>query len=75
MNFGLKHTSLTVRAGILGLVSGVLSCGMVDSQIIYIRHLQKTVDNMVWPGIVFALVVLFPISPGPETLGDGPQRR
>ena len=62
MNFGLKRASLTVRAGLLGFVSGVLSCEMAESNIIYIVRLQKTVDNMVWPGIVFALVVLFPIS-------------
>jgi hypothetical protein len=62
MNSGLKWESLTVRAGLLGFVSGVLSCAMVESNLIYIVRLQKTVDNMVWPGIVFALVVLFPIS-------------
>ena len=62
LNSGLKHVSLTVRAGLLGLVSGTLSCLLVESRIIYVAREQKTYDHVVWPGLVFALVVLFPIS-------------
>jgi len=62
MNSSVKRTSLAVRAGLLGSVSGVLSCLLVESRIIYIAREQKTYDHVVWPGLVFALVVLFPIS-------------
>ena len=62
LNSGLKHASLTLRAGLLGLVSGTLSCLLVESRIIYVAREQKTYDHVVWPGLVFALVVLFPIS-------------
>lgn len=62
MNLGLKRTSLAVRAGLLGFVSGVLSCLLAQSHIIYVAREQKTFDHVVWPGLVFALVVLFPIS-------------
>jgi hypothetical protein len=62
LNSGLKHASLTVRAGLLGLISGTLSCLLVESRIIYVAREQKTFDHVVWPGLVFALVVLLPIS-------------
>lgn len=64
----LKRVSMGVRWGVLGLVSGVLSCAMVDSRLIYLVREQKTVDHIVWPGIVFALVVLLPMS---RWAGDG----
>jgi len=54
--------SLAVRWGLLGLVSGLLSCAMSQSYIIYVVREQKTLDHIVWPGMVFALVVLLPIS-------------
>lgn len=54
--------SLAVRWGLLGLVSGLLSCLMSQSSIIYVVREQKTLDHIVWPGMVFALVVLLPIS-------------
>jgi len=57
-----------VRWGLLGLVSGVLSCAMSESHIIYLVHEQKTADHIVWPGLVFALVVLLPLS---RWAGDG----
>jgi len=57
-----KLFSLAVRWGLLGLVSGLLSCAMTQSHIIYVVREQKTLDHIVWPGIVFALVVLLPIS-------------
>ena len=41
---------------------------MSQSWIIYVVRLQKTLDHIVWPGIVFALVVLFPVS---RWAGDG----
>jgi len=50
------------RWGLLGLVSGVLSCGMVESRILYVVREQKTYDHIVWPGLVFALIVILPIS-------------
>ncbi len=62
MSSVLKRASLAVRWGFLGLVSGVLSCLMSQSHIIYIVREQKTLDHIVWPGMVFALVVLLPIS-------------
>jgi hypothetical protein len=63
-----KLFSLAVRWGLLGFVSGVLSCAMSESHIIYLVREQKTVDHIVWPGLVFALVVLLPIS---RWAGDG----
>ncbi|GEM_PF-3400779 len=59
---GLQRASLTVRAGLLGFVSGLLSCLLAESRIIYIAREQKTFDHVVWPGLVFALVVLLPLS-------------
>ena len=35
---------------------------LVESRIIYVAREQKTYDHVVWPGLVFELVVLFPIS-------------
>lgn len=64
----LKRVSMGVRCGVLGLFSGVLSCLMADSRLLYIAREQKTVDHIVWPGIVFALVVLLPMS---RWVGDG----
>jgi len=63
-----KLGSMAVRAGLLGLVSGVLSCLMSQSRLIYVVREQKTLDHIVWPGMVFALVVLLPIS---RWAGDG----
>jgi hypothetical protein len=60
--FMRKLFSLAVRWGLLGLVSGLLSCAMSQSYIIYVVREQKTYDHIVWPGLVFALVVLLPIS-------------
>lgn len=51
-----------VRWGLLGLVAGVLSWGMADSRMIYGVRAQKTCDHIVWPGLVFALIVVLPIS-------------
>ena len=62
MNSIRKLFNLAVRWGLLGLVSGLLSCAMAQSHIIYVVRLQKTLDHIVWPGIVFAIVVLLPIS-------------
>lgn len=64
----LKRVSIGVRWGILGLVSGLLSCAMAQSSLLYLAREQKTVDHIVWPGIVFALVVLLPMS---RWAGDG----
>jgi apolipoprotein N-acyltransferase len=47
---------------LLGFISGVLSCLLVSSSLIYVAREQKTYDHVVWPGLVFALVVLIPIS-------------
>ena len=58
----LNPVSMGVRWGFLGLLSGLLSCGMADSRLIYLAREQKTVDHVVWPGMVFALVVLLPMS-------------
>lgn len=58
----LKRVSMGVRAGVLGVVSGLLSCVMATSSSIYLAREQKTIDHIVWPGIVFALVVLLPMS-------------
>ncbi len=57
-----KLASWAVRWGPLGLVSGVLSCGMADSSSLYVVRYQKTYDHIVWPGLVFALIVILPIS-------------
>lgn len=64
----LDRVSMGVRWGIVGLVSGLLSCAMAQSYILYLAREQKTVDHIVWPGIVFALVVLLPMS---RWAGDG----
>ncbi len=61
-----KLASWAVRWGVLGLVSGVLSC--VVSQSYLLVHDQKTLDHIVWPGFVFALVVLLPLC---RWAGDG----
>ena len=53
---------LAVQCGLFGFVSGALSCVMADSRILYVARAQKTFDHIVWPGIVFALVVILPIS-------------
>ena len=60
MNSVRKLASWAVQGGLLGLVSGVLSC--VVSQSYLLVHDQKTLDHIVWPGLVFALVVLLPLS-------------
>jgi len=60
MNSVRKLASWAVRWGLLGLASGVLSC--VVSQSYLLVHDQKTLDHIVWPGLVFALVVLLPLS-------------
>lgn len=62
MNSALKRASMGVRWAFVGLVSGLLSCVMAESRIIYLAREQKTLDHIVWPGIVFALVVLLPMS-------------
>jgi hypothetical protein len=62
MNFLRRFFRLAVRYGLLGLVSGVLSCGMADSSMLYVVREQKTYDHIVWPGLVFALIVILPIS-------------
>lgn len=62
MSSVLSRVSMRVRWGFLGLVSGLLSCAMADSRLIYLAREQKTVDHIVWPGMVFALVVLLPMS-------------
>lgn len=62
MSSVLAHMSVGLRGGILGLVSGLLSCAMAQSRLIYLTREQKTLDHIVWPGIVFALVVLLPMS-------------
>jgi hypothetical protein len=41
---------------------------MSESHIIYLVREQKTADHIVWPGLVFALVVLLPLS---RWAGDG----
>ena len=68
MNSFRKSATWAVRWGLLGLLSGVLSCAMSESHIIYLVREQKTVDHIVWPGLVFALVVLLPLS---RWAGDG----
>lgn len=68
MNPIFKRAGLAVRWGFLGLISGLLSCAMSESRILYIAREHKTIDHIVWPGIVFALVVLLPMS---RWAGDG----
>ena len=64
-----KLASWAARWGLLGFVSGLLSCLMSQSFLLY--RDQKTLDHIVWPGLVFALVVLLPLS---RWAGDGPLR-
>lgn len=61
MNSMGKVTSWAARWGVLGLLSGVLSCGMADSRMLYVVREQKTYDHIVWPGLVFALIVILPM--------------
>lgn len=68
MKFARKLFSVAARWGLLGFVSGLFSCALAQSHIIYVVREQKTLDHMVWPGIVFALVVLLPMS---RWAGDG----
>lgn len=58
----LQRAGMGVRWGFVGLVSGLLSCVMAQSRIVYLAREQKTMDHVVWPGMVFALVVLLPMS-------------
>lgn len=60
MNSLRQRASWAVRWGLLGLVSGALSCVVSQSHLLV--HDQKTLDHIVWPGLVFALVVLLPLS-------------
>jgi len=62
MSSVLNRVSMSVRWGFLGLVSGLLSCAMTQSSMIYLAREQKTLDHIVWPGMVFGLVVLLPMS-------------
>jgi hypothetical protein len=57
-----RFFNLAARRQLLGLISGVLSCGMADSSMLYVVREQKTYDHIVWPGLVFALIVILPIS-------------
>ena len=66
MSFIPKLSRLAARWGLLGFVSGVQTCGISQSYIIV--HNQKTLDHIVWPGLLFALVVLLPLS---RWAGDG----
>jgi len=66
MNSARKLASWAVRWGLLGFVSGVLSCVVSQSHLLV--HDQKTLDHIVWPGLLFALVVLLPLS---RWAGDG----
>ena len=68
MSSVLKRASMGVRWGFLGLASGLLSCAMASSSIIYLAREQKTLDHIVWPGMVFGVVVLLPMS---RWAGDG----
>jgi len=68
MSSVLKRASMGVRWGFLGLASGFLSCAMASSSIIYLAREQKTLDHIVWPGMVFGVVVLLPMS---RWAGDG----
>jgi hypothetical protein len=58
----LNRAGMTLRWGLVGLVSGLLSCAMAQSRVLYLTREQKTIDHIVWPGVVFALVVLLPMS-------------
>jgi hypothetical protein len=58
----LTRAAFRARWALLGLVSGVLSCTLSQSHLIYLTREQKTLDHIVWPGLVFALVVLLPMS-------------
>ncbi len=71
MHAGFTGFRPTLRAGLLGLISGVLSCLLVESRILYVPREQKTYDHVVWPGLVFAVVVLVPLS---RWAGDGCKR-
>lgn len=71
MHSVLNRVSLAVRGGVLGLIAGVLSCEISQSHLIYWVREQKTLDHIVWPGFVFALVVLLPLS---RWAGDGWRR-
>jgi hypothetical protein len=62
MGFMRKITSWAARWGVLGFVAGVLACGMADARMLYVVRAQKTYDHIVWPGLVFALIVILPIS-------------
>ncbi|NJD09841.1 MAG: hypothetical protein FIB01_05145 [Gemmatimonadetes bacterium] len=64
-----KTARWAVRWGLPGFVSGVLSGLASESRLLY--HDQKTLDHMVWPGLVFALVVLLPLL---RWAGDGWRR-
>lgn len=58
----LARTAFRARWALLGLLSGLLSCALTQSRLIYVAREQKTLDHIVWPGLVFALIVLFPMS-------------
>jgi len=62
----LRCANWAVRWGLLGFVSGLLSCVMSQSYIV-VRN-QRTLDHIIWPGMVFAVVVLLPVS---RWAGDG----
>jgi hypothetical protein len=62
MNALHKYLRLAARWGLLGIISGVVSCVLADSRIIYLVREQKTYDHIVWPGLVFALFVILPVS-------------
>lgn len=62
----LRCAHWAVRWGLLGFVSGLLSCVMSQSYIV-VRD-QRTLDHIIWPGMVFAVVVLLPVS---RWAGDG----
>jgi hypothetical protein len=67
----LTRANYGLRWGLVGLLSGLLSCAMTQSRIIYLAREQKTLDHVVWPGMVFALVVLLPMT---RWAGDGWRR-
>jgi hypothetical protein len=62
MSYPRRFFRLAARWGLLGHASGVVSCGMVESRILYVVREQKTFDHIVWPGLVFALIVILPLS-------------
>lgn len=68
MSSVFQRASIGVRWGLLGFASGLLSCAMASSSIIYLAREQKTLDHIVWPGIVFGLAALLPMS---RWAGDG----